>query len=32
VAYGSLLQDRRCLLHRRDVAAIEDLYGDRLGE
>ncbi len=32
VAYGSLLQERRCLLHRRVAEAIEGLYSDRLAE
>ena len=32
VAYGSLLQDRRRALHARTVAAIEDLYPERLAE
>jgi len=32
VTYGTLLQDRRRVLHARIVAAIEQLYGDRLGE
>jgi class 3 adenylate cyclase/predicted ATPase len=32
VTYGSLLQERRQALHARIVAAIEQLYGDRLGE
>ena len=32
VAYGSLLQERRRLLHGRVVSAIEHLYGDRLSE
>jgi tetratricopeptide (TPR) repeat protein len=32
VAYGSLLQERRRLLHARIVAAIEALYPDRLAE
>ena len=32
VAYGSLLQERRCALHDRIVAAIERLYPDRLDE
>src|SRR2546426_6176211 len=32
VAYGSLLQERRRLLHARIVKAIEDRYVDRLGE
>jgi predicted ATPase len=32
VAYGSLLQERRCDLHARIVEAIEQLYPDRLGE
>jgi class 3 adenylate cyclase/tetratricopeptide (TPR) repeat protein len=32
VAYGSLLHDRRRSLHAKIVAAIETLYGDRLGE
>ena len=32
VTYGSLLQDRRKALHARIVAAIEDIYRDRLGE
>ena len=32
VTYGTLLQDRRRVLHARIVAAIEQLHGDRLGE
>jgi class 3 adenylate cyclase len=32
VAYGSLLHERRRLLHERIVTAIEDLYVDRLSE
>jgi len=32
VAYGSLLQERRRTLHRRIVAAIEELYPDHLAE
>src|SRR5262245_620809 len=32
VTYGTLLQDRRRVLHARIVAAIERLHGDRLGE
>ncbi len=32
VTYGTLLQDRRRALHARIVAAIEQLYGDRLSE
>ena len=32
VAYGSLLQERRRWLHARIVEAMEQLYGDRLGE
>jgi class 3 adenylate cyclase/DNA-binding winged helix-turn-helix (wHTH) protein len=32
VAYGSLLQERRCTLHARIVDAIEGLYADRLAE
>jgi predicted ATPase len=32
VAYGSLLQDRRRVLHARIVEAIEKLYSDRLAE
>jgi predicted ATPase len=32
VAYGSVLQERRRLLHGRIVEAIERLYPDRLGE
>jgi predicted ATPase len=32
VTYGTLLQDRRRALHTRIVAAIEQLYADRLGE
>jgi hypothetical protein len=32
VAYGSLLQERRRLLHELIVKAIEDLYADRFGE
>jgi len=32
VAYGSLLQERRRALHARIVAAIEQLYSERLGE
>ena len=32
VTYGTLLQDRRRALHARIVAAIEQLYADRLGE
>jgi class 3 adenylate cyclase len=32
VGYGTLLQDRRRVLHARIVEAIERLYGDRLGE
>jgi class 3 adenylate cyclase/predicted ATPase len=32
VTYGTLLHDRRRALHTRIVAAIEQLYGDRLGE
>jgi tetratricopeptide (TPR) repeat protein len=32
VAYGGLLQDRRCALHARIVEAIEALYTDRLAE
>jgi class 3 adenylate cyclase/tetratricopeptide (TPR) repeat protein len=32
VAYGSLLQDRRRALHIQIVAAIEQLYADRLSE
>ncbi len=32
VAYGSLLQERRCALHARIVEAIERLYADRLAE
>ena len=32
VAYGTLLHDRRRALHAGIVTAIEQLYGDRLGE
>src|SRR6266545_1473880 len=32
VAYGSLLQNRRCALHTTIVSALERLYGDRLTE
>jgi tetratricopeptide (TPR) repeat protein len=32
VAYGSLLQDRRCALHTRIVEAVETCYPDRLVE
>jgi tetratricopeptide (TPR) repeat protein len=32
VAYGSLLQERRRVLHARAVEAIEDLYPERLAE
>ena len=32
VTYGTLLSDRRRALHARIVTAIEQLYGDRLGE
>ncbi len=32
VAYGSLLQERRRATHARIVAAIEELYSDRLSE
>ncbi|MFQ5948898.1 MAG: AAA family ATPase, partial [Acidimicrobiia bacterium] len=32
VAYGSLLQERRCALHARIVEAIEELFADRLTE
>jgi class 3 adenylate cyclase/tetratricopeptide (TPR) repeat protein len=32
VAYGSLLEDRRCHLHAAVVGAIERLHADRLGE
>lgn len=32
VAYGSLLHERRRLLHERIVVALEDLAGDRLNE
>jgi class 3 adenylate cyclase len=32
VTYGTLLQDRRRGLHARIVTAIEQLYGERLGE
>jgi len=32
VAYGSLLQERRCPLHARIVTALEGLYADRLAE
>jgi class 3 adenylate cyclase/tetratricopeptide (TPR) repeat protein len=32
VAYGSLLQERRCTLHARIVKAIEQLYAERLAE
>jgi tetratricopeptide (TPR) repeat protein len=32
VTYGSLLQERRCALHRHIVDAIEALYPDRRGE
>ncbi len=32
VAYGTLLQERRCALHRRILEAIERLYPDRLAE
>jgi len=32
VAYAGLLQERRCTLHARIVAAIERLYADRLPE
>jgi predicted ATPase len=32
VAYGSLLQDRRRVLHARALAAIESLYPERLPE
>jgi tetratricopeptide (TPR) repeat protein len=32
VAYSSLLQERRCALHRQVVEALESLYPDRLGE
>jgi tetratricopeptide (TPR) repeat protein len=32
VAYGSVLQERRRTLHARIVAAIEELYADRLTE
>ncbi|HEX3176951.1 MAG TPA: hypothetical protein VHZ49_09755, partial [Methylomirabilota bacterium] len=31
VAYSSLLQDRRRLIHRQIVEALEVIYGDRLG-
>jgi predicted ATPase len=32
VAYGSLLQERRRVLHARIVEALERLYADRLSE
>jgi predicted ATPase len=32
VAYSSLLQERRCILHARIVAALEGHYADRLAE
>jgi len=32
VAYGSLLQERRCVLHARIVETLEALAGDRLDE
>ncbi len=32
VAYGSVLQDRRCALHAAIVEAMERLYADRLSE
>ena len=32
VAYGSLLQEQRRVLHRRIVKALEELYADRLAE
>ena len=32
VTYGSLLSDRRCLLHAQIVVATERLYADRLSE
>jgi tetratricopeptide (TPR) repeat protein len=32
IAYGSLLQDRRRMLHARIVEAVEKLYADRLAE
>jgi tetratricopeptide (TPR) repeat protein len=32
VAYGSLLQERRCALHARIADALERLYADRLAE
>jgi class 3 adenylate cyclase/tetratricopeptide (TPR) repeat protein len=32
VAYSSLLQERRCVLHARIVAALEALVGDRVAE
>src|SRR6185369_4703152 len=32
VAYGSVLQDRRCALHAAIVEAIEGAYADRLSE
>ena len=32
VAYGSLHQEWRCMLHARTVEALEALYADRLGE
>jgi class 3 adenylate cyclase/tetratricopeptide (TPR) repeat protein len=32
VAYGSLLYERRCALHRQSVEALEALSPDRLGE
>jgi class 3 adenylate cyclase/tetratricopeptide (TPR) repeat protein len=32
VAYGSLLQERRCVLHARIVAALEAQAGDRLDD
>ena len=32
VAYGSVLRERRCQVHARILAAMEELYVDRLGE
>ena len=32
MAYSSLLQERRRVLHARIVAALEELYADRLAE
>jgi tetratricopeptide (TPR) repeat protein len=32
VTYGSLLRERRCQIHAQIVAAIEQLYSDRLSE